>query len=453
VTAPTLTPPEESVDSDADASRRSPAALWGALLSILKGIPGRISATSLRDAGHRPWLTGLVAGVWAAALGLVIGIVPLLLTWIATPSSGLTWPEASRLGGLIWVVAQGTPVAIGAVTYSLLPWGLAAIPLLLLGYAGGWAARRASVRSTRELIALVAAGVLAYSVVVGVVASTTARADSSTGTVDAILRGVLLSTAALAWGATRSSGLRLADVAPGPALLVTRAGLLGALAILGAGAVAAAAATLVRVDDAVTMAQSLHAGVWGGLALLLLGLAYVPVAIVWSSSYLLGAGFAIGPSVVVSPFIPVTSPTQLPPFPLLASVPQSATPVAWALPLVGIAAGVLVGLAVARGARKESRLTRLALALGAAAVTALVLLAASYLADGSLGDVRLAHLGPRAATVGLLAFILVAAGAVPSAVVAGPPAQRRLAVTVVDEEPLAEADPASAHESQIDASE
>jgi hypothetical protein len=163
------------------------------------------------------------------------------------------------------------------------------------------------------------------------------------------------------------------------------------------------------------------------------------VAVVWSSSYLLGAGFAIGPSVVVSPFIPVTSPTQLPPFPLLASVPQSATPVAWALPLVGIAAGVLVGLAVARGARKESRLTRLALALGAAAVTALVLLAASYLADGSLGDVRLAHLGPRAATVGLLAFILVAAGAVPS--------------TVVDEEPLAEADPASAHESQIDASE
>ena len=207
-----------------------------------------------------------------------------------------------------------------------------------------------------------------------------------------------------------------------------RGGAIGAISVLGFGAIVGAAALLVRVDDAITMTQSLHAGFWGGLALLLLGLAYVPVAIVWSTAYVVGAGFAIGPAITVSPFIPVTAPTQLPPFPMLAAVPQSATPAAWALPVLGVVAGVIVGIIIARSCREESRLTRLVLAFGSAAVSGLLMLVAAYLASGALGDVRLAHLGPSASTVGVLVFVLVLLGAVPSAVAPAPPARPALAV-------------------------
>jgi hypothetical protein len=430
VTAPTVTESEEdTTGSPVTGVRRSPAALLAVVMASWRRLPSLLKAPSLRNAGRSPWILGIVAALWAGAMGLVVAIVPMLITWIATPASGLTWQGASRLGALVWVVAQGTPVAIGAVTYSLLPWGLALIPVLLLGYAGGWAARRARVSTVRDAASMLVVGVLTYSALAGLVASLSAHAASSTATLEAVLHSALLSTVALGWGVIRASGLALTDVVPALTVVVVRSGLLGALSILGAGAVAAAAATLARFDDAVTMTQALHAGIWGGLALLLLGLAYLPVAIVWASSYLLGAGFLIGPSIAVSPFIPVTSPTLLPPFPLLASVPQSTSPAAWALPLVGIAAGVLVGLAVARGARKETRLTRLALALGAAAVTALIMLAVAYLADGSLGDVRLAHLGPSPTTVAVLAFALVTLGAVPSAVVPSPPSRPRLTVT------------------------
>jgi hypothetical protein len=197
--------------------------------------------------------------------------------------------------------------------------------------------------------------------------------------------------------------------------------------------VAGAAALLVRVDDAITMSQALHAGVWGGLGLLLLGLAYVPVAIVWATSYVIGAGFVIGPAVTVSPFIPVTAPTQLPPFPLLAAVPQTATPIAWALPALGVVAGVVVGVVIARSCRQESRLARLVLAVASAAVSGLLLMVVSYLGDGALGDVRLTQLGPSPSTVGVLAFVLVLLGAVPSAVAPAPPARPSLAVAADDD--------------------
>jgi hypothetical protein len=56
------------------------------------------------------------------------------------------------------------------------------------------------------------------------------------------------------------------------------------------------------------------------------------------------------------------------------------------------------------------------------------MLALCYLADGALGDVRLAHLGPTPTTVAVLAFVLVSLGAVPSAVAPRPTAKPDLAV-------------------------
>ena len=167
---------------------------------------------------------------------------------------------------------------------------------------------------------------------------------------------------------------------------------------------------------------------------------------VWGAAYVMGAGVVIGPSITVSPFVAVTAPTQLPPFPLLAALPQEASPLAWALPLAGVVAGVLAGIVIARRARRESRLVRLALATGAAVVAGALLALASYLAAGSLGELRLAYLGPLPTTVGILGAVLVVLGAAPSAAAAASTDRPRLSVandgidvpeasSVVDETP------------------
>jgi len=408
--------PETHDEPEPQSRRRGVDGLLDSARDGLRNLLGRLRRISPREVLASPLAVGAIAAAWAAGIGLAIAALVMALVWIATPGSGLSAVDAMRVAGLLWSVAQGTAVAIGPVTYSLLPWGLAVVPLVLLGYAGGWAARRARVGSLSDLLALLGAGLATYTVIAYVVATATTRPDSSVSPVLAGLHALILSALAFTWGAWRASRHVLTEAVPAWLVVSLRAGGVGALTILGAGAIAAGAALFVRVDDAITMAQSLAAGVWGGLALLLLGLAYVPVAIVWASAYLLGAGFTIGPAVAVSPFIPVTAPTQLPPFPLLAAVPQSGTPLAWALPVVGVVAGVLAGLMVARCAKEAPRLARLGLAAGAAVVSAATLMLLATLSDGALGDVRLAHLGPSPTTVGVLTFGLVLLGAAPSAV-------------------------------------
>ncbi len=438
--------PDSDEQAPNESRRRSTPPVITDLRAALRGLVARIRAVPAAGLGRSALVTGALGALWAAGIGLAVAALSLVLVWVATPASGLGLTESLRIAGLLWVIAHGTPVAIGSVTYSLLPWGLAVVPILLLAYAGGWSARRASVDSVRGLGVLILSAAVTYSVLAAVIAELSARSTASVSWPWAAIHAGLLAVLAFGWGAARSCREIVAQLVPAWLSAMLRGGAVGAITILGFGAVAAAAALTVRVDDAITMAQSLHAGMWGGLGLLLLGVAYVPVVIVWSSAYVIGAGFAIGPAVVVSPFIPVTAPTQLPPFPVLAAVPQSATPVAWALPILGVVAGVVVGISIARSSRAEGRLTRMVLAFGAAAFSGLALMVVSSLADGALGDVRLAHLGPSPTTVGVLVFVLVLLGAVPSAVVPSPPARAQLAIA----EPVAVAEDGNQTDDQAD---
>ena len=70
----------------------------------------------------------------------------------------------------------------------------------------------------------------------------------------------------------------------------------------------------VEYGDATNMLQI---PLWPFFGLLALGIAYTPVMAIWGASYAMGAGVVIGPAITVSPFIAVTAPATLPPFPLL----------------------------------------------------------------------------------------------------------------------------------------
>lgn len=429
VTAPTLPPPSaDPADgvgaASTKAARPSPRELGARLRAVVR---------SARPRGQTPsWLLGAVAGLWAAAIGACIAVLPMLVAWMASPGTGLTWTEALRLGGLVWVIAHGVPVALGGVTITLLPWGLVIVPLLLLGYAGGWAARRMDSADAASLARLIGTGTAVYAAAVAIVSSLTAEPDSRTTWWVALLHAAVIAAAALSWGALRAVGVRPLDRMALPVATAIRAGLVSAAALVGFGALAATASLLAHFDLALTMAQSLEAGLGGGLALAVLGVAFAPVMAVWGTAYAMGAGVVIAPSVTLTPFIGAASPTDLPPFPLLAALPQGATPLAWLLPLTGVLAGVLGGLLIGRRARREPRLTRLAMAGGAAVVAGVVLAVAAALASGALGEDRLAALGPVPMTVGILGAVLVVLGAVPSAVAPSGPPRPALSVAAAD---------------------
>ena len=382
-----------------------------------------------------PWLLSLAAGLWAAGIGLLLAAAPMLILWLGNTGgeTEIGWAQALRWGGLLWLVANGAAVSIAGITITLLPWGLVLVPLVLLSAGTAWAVRRSEAREPLAVLWAIAPGVVLYTLIAAgidvLVSEPVARVDL----LDAVLGGLVVALLGASWGGIRASGL--IDRLPVP--LTVRAGVRSAavavFVVIGIGAIAATVSLLVGIDDAITMGRSLSAGAGGGVGLLLLGLAYVPVMVTWGAAYVLGAGVTLGGGAVLSPFLATTTPADLPAFPLLATLPQQPPPMAWLLPVSGILAGVLAGALIARTCRAEARLVRLAVAAAAAVGAGLLLAIMAWLSLGSLGTDALVDLGPDPTIVGVLGVVLVSIGAVPAAVAPSPPARPALAVAPSEE--------------------
>ncbi|MZD59298.1 DUF6350 family protein, partial [Streptomyces sp. SID5606] len=124
----------------------------------------------------------------------------------------------------------------------------------------------------------------------------------------------------------------------------TRAAGAGAAVLVGGGALLVAVSLVWHGGAAQDAFLRLTEGWSGRFAVLLLCLALVPNAAVWAAVYALGPGFVLGAGHVVGPFSSAPAPL-LPPFPLLAAVPQAGpgTPLHWAAGAVPLVAGVVVG--------------------------------------------------------------------------------------------------------------
>lgn len=381
---------------------------------------------------RQPWLLGILAALWAALIGLLLAALPMLILWLSDLEGG--WVEPVRHAGLLWLVAQGAPVSIAGITITLVPWGLVLIPLALLAVGGAWATRRSGDQEPLALMWIVIAGVLTYTAMGATVAVVSSEPAARVDLLQAVMGCLVVSLLGLGWAVVRGAGLLQRLPLPEAVTVPVRAGLLAIAFMVGIGAVAAAVSLLVGIDDAITMTRSLGAGLGGGIGLVVLSLAYVPVMVVWGASYVLGAGVTLGTQAGVSPFLPAGAPVDLPPFPLLAALPQQAPPMAWALPVLGIIAGAFAGALIGRRLRSEQRLVRLAGAGGAAVLAGAGMAGLGWLSSGSLGTGTLVGLGPDPSVLAVLTVIVVLIGAVPVAVAPGAPERPALRV--------AEADPA-----------
>jgi hypothetical protein len=387
--------------------------------------------TRLRD--RSPGLgASLLGGAMAAGLGLACVSALVMALWVSSPYPDSGPAAALHLAAALWLLAHGVEL-VRTDTLSGVPAPVGVTPLLLLVlpvllvYRGARDAVDAPDGDGDGADTLDAPPpVRARTAWTGVVAGYLgvggcAALYASGGELRPVWGWVavclpLLATVAAgagvwtAYGRPREPLLDLARLLPGPVrrLLLgrdtrvrwgtaVRASLAGAAVFFAGGTLLLAVSLVLHGGPARTSFLQLTEGWTGRFAVLLLCVSLVPNAAVWSASYAVGPGFALGAGHLVNPLAADPAPL-LPPFPLLAAVPADGpgTPLNWLAGAVPVAAGVTMAwFVVGRAARRRWPAGRTAgVMVLAGLLCALLLAALAELAGGPLGVAALTRFGP-----------------------------------------------------------
>lgn len=390
----------------------------------------RSLASGLERIGRAPVIAAPIAAFSVALVGLtVVGLVVAGAWWGGVEPPG-PWQEALAVTGSMWVMSYGVPVRLMGVDYSLIPWGLVAIPLWLSHQAGRWLVGVVRPRRWRSLAVTWGTAV---AVGVGLVVAVSVVADIpevQTSARRALFMATLVGVVGVGSGLWRASDLPRQAIGRIPVVfrVMVRASFVGFFALVGLAALTLTVAAASSFGEIVTVFMALEPTIFDAVVLLVVSVGYLPTLIGWALGYLVGAGVSLGPDVLVSPFVAAVPPTQLPTFPVLAALPDASGPASWALPALIVLAGALVGLSISRWAAKEGPLIRIALALISAVVAAGWVFAFLWVSSGSLGDGRLATIGPDAGLGALLAGVGLVIGALPTSILRAQRRPRRLKV-------------------------
>jgi hypothetical protein len=292
---------------------------------------------------------------------------------------------------LLWLLSNGVGVLVGTIPVTLVPWGLTVVIAFMISRFAAASARqvRADQKVSPQLISVVT--VAAYQLPVLVVAVLWGEPWRAPARWAAVIGLYLL---AAWWGSRRILGASGADVRSW-ARAIPRAVLAAQLAMLVAGAAVLVTSLWMHLQRVEALHDALHPGVAGGIALLLIQLAFAPNALIWSASYALGSGFSLGAGSVVAPA--ATQLGMVPGIPLLGALPSPGPgdlAQLWWL-VAGAVAGA-VACWVVLGSRPAVRFDQASLAGGACGLLAGAVFAGlAWAASGDLGTVRLAATGPR----------------------------------------------------------
>ncbi|WP_201518567.1 DUF6350 family protein [Gulosibacter hominis] len=225
---------------------------------------------------------------------------------------------------------------------------------------------------------------------------------------------------ALAWLLAMLAGMRVWEFIPWERWLGEKTDLVFELAgraarvaaglvvgVFGLASLALLVAFFIGTGRVIALQQALQLDISGVVTVGLAHLAYLPTAVVWAASWLLGSGFALGEGAYSQ--LGGTHAGPLPAIPLLGLVPEGELPALWALVALPLALAIALCLIDRMLSPNDAdRPWYLRLLPGAVGglLAAVALSLCGVLARGSLGPGRLSDFGPHPGWM-LLAAVLI----------------------------------------------
>ncbi|MBD3944751.1 cell division protein PerM [Nocardioides ganghwensis] len=286
-------------------------------------------------------LIATLGGVMAALGPLVVLLAIGVIGWFATDAGVHGAPrDGMRVGALAWLAGHGSGVTVMGARIAIVPLGITAVAawsMWRLGHRVGDSvsghgpdADRISDGERDFTVPTAVVLFLAGYAVVAVVVATLAAGTTADPSLPRVLAWTVLLTAFVAAPAIATGSGRAAIWAAFlPAAVRAGAAVAGAVLarLLVVSTLVLLVALALSFDDAATMTSRLHPSPSEAGLYALANTAFVPNAALFTGSFLLGPGFAVGGATLVSPGAVVLGP--LPVVPLLAALPATGTPAGW----------------------------------------------------------------------------------------------------------------------------
>ncbi len=363
------------------------------------------------------------------AIGIGISLVPLTLLWAVEYGFSVDWSVFWRGAVDIWLLGNGVdlrvllpaaavagiglPAAAEPFIVSLAPLALTAFTLVMGARAGTRAA------ATRYWQSAVAVGLVTVIALSGLAAFSALDDSLRPSLVQAFLLPGLVYGFGLVIGVAsgwhripaghsgRVGGLvtqvrerldeRFDRFDRAVFMAAIRGGVATVTGIIGVSAVLFGLLLVVNFGLVTSLYQSAQLGVVGGATTTLAQIVFVPNLVVWTASWLIGPGFALGAGSSISPVNTIVGP--VPGLPVLGAVPSGD----FALGFLGLLVPVLIGFLAAMLVRPRlvsalggrplvARLLIAAVGIGIVAGVCLGLLA--WFSSGAAGPGRLVQVGP-----------------------------------------------------------
>ncbi|GAB3616297.1 hypothetical protein GCM10027416_08540 [Okibacterium endophyticum] len=378
-------------------------------------------------------LLAALEALLTVAIGISIALVPLTLLWAVEFGFAVDWTVFWHAAVDTWLLGNGADlhitlppdyaaslgVAEAATGFmvSLTPLAFAALTVYM-GFRTGRRGVRTGPWITAGAVSLVVFAALT------VLVNLSAHND-----VASVSWGMVLPTAVYALGlATGIIGQHLGENSGEDSSFLSRFGShnrdlvvgvlrggLGAVTIL-IGVSGALLAVLVFANFGLItgLYETGQPTVVGATMTTLAQLAFLPNAVIWVASWLVGPGFALGAGTSVSPVDTVVGP--VPAVPLLGVVPTGDFVFGFVGLVVPLLAGFIAAMAVrprlAAAIGNRSPIVWLSIAAaGIGVVSGVILGLLAWFSHGAAGPGRLADVGPNALLVGLVSCALVTVAA------------------------------------------
>lgn len=384
---------------------------------------------SVDQAGRAPLIVAAgFAAVWAALVSYVPVAAVIGLARTLEGAGGIGGAAQAGLAG--WLLGHGVPIGTSIGPLALAPLLLTLLALARLDRAGVHVTRAIGARRTGSWrTAVLVAGMVGfwYAILGAFAAMLINGPGTQVTTSRAVVSFFVLGVLGALSGSLRctDSLVVLARRVPRVVRHGLRTGVVAALLMLACGAAVAGLSIAVGGGQAADMIRAYRTGVAGQAGITLLSVAYGPNAAVWATAYLLGPGFLLGTGSGVRLTEVTVGP--LPTVPLLAGLPGgpmgAAGAALLAVPaLAGLAAGWLLNRRLTRPrpprpgeSAPPRREPPWLLVIGSAAlagpVAGLMLGVLAWASGGSLGDGRMAEIGPVPWQVALVGAGVVAVAA------------------------------------------